>query len=321
MDGIGDAEEFRLADVRSGGETEALTEEMLGGTVDIGGSVGVDGLPVHRLPKRAGFDCGLIESEAQGLDITCGLAVGHGRAGFACHGGCATDGLFHRIAIRLIFISDVNGGIKGDGAKPEIGVEFRGGILMESQAGDVGEQFGISLLHPPMVVDTAVDNLHLGPTDTRTEVGHSVIVSDFLMLIIRISLAGLRGIPHYASARILVGADESAATAGSDHLVTVERQHSETSECAEHLSVVAGAETFSRILDDGDTILIGHLQDFADFIWHTIEGDRDNGFGRASGFFDTVGDCPFEKDGGNVPRVTFRIDENRCSSDVCDGVG
>ena len=41
-----------------------------------------------------------------------------------------------------------------------------------------------------------IEHCHLSTTDTRTHIAHAVVITDGRMLVIRISIARLRGIPH-----------------------------------------------------------------------------------------------------------------------------
>lgn len=80
-----------VGDPGTGGEADADFEERFADAVDVGGIVLVDGLLVHRLPEGAGFDAGLVERHAQGLDVGVRLAVGVGGRRGVGHAGGASD--------------------------------------------------------------------------------------------------------------------------------------------------------------------------------------------------------------------------------------
>lgn len=79
FDSIHDVADVIVSHVGAGREAYSDFEEGFADTVDVGGSGAIDGLAVHRLPERTGFDVGLIEINAQSLYIVVGLAIGCGR--------------------------------------------------------------------------------------------------------------------------------------------------------------------------------------------------------------------------------------------------
>ena len=76
-----------------------------------------------------------------------------------------------------------------------------------------------------MMVDMRLRDSHLTTTDTSTDIRHAVVVTDSLMLIIRVSFASLRSIPHNGILVLGILANQRAAARGGNHLVPVERQH------------------------------------------------------------------------------------------------
>ena len=75
-------------------------------------------------------------------------------------------------------------------------VEMTSGLGMDGDAGDIGEQMFVQSLDVVMMGDVGVEDGHLATANTGADVAHTVVIADGLMLIIRITLAGLRGEPH-----------------------------------------------------------------------------------------------------------------------------
>ena len=82
---------------------------------------------------------------------------------------------------------------------------------MNMHARDIGQQFLIKLLHMTMVSDVGIEDSHLTTADTRTDIGHSVVVANGSMLVVRISIARLRSIPHNLIGILRFATNESAA--------------------------------------------------------------------------------------------------------------
>ena len=69
VDMLRDVLEVVVAHPGAGRETQPATEEVVGYAVDVGGSIGVERLAVHRFPEGTAFDTGFFESEAQGFYV------------------------------------------------------------------------------------------------------------------------------------------------------------------------------------------------------------------------------------------------------------
>lgn len=81
---------------------------------------------------------------------------------------------------------------------------------MNMHARDIGQQFLIKLLHMLMMLDMRIENSHLASTDTCTNIGHTIVVANGRMLIVRISIARLRSIPHNLIGILRFATNESA---------------------------------------------------------------------------------------------------------------
>ena len=112
---------------------------------------------------------------------------------------------------------------------------------------------------------------HLSAADTGANIAHAVVIADSLMLIIRISLSGLGGIPHNLVGSLLVRANQGTTTTGGDHLVTIKGEYTILAEGPQHLTIIARAKTLGSILDDGDIVLLPYLHDALDIVGHTVQ--------------------------------------------------
>lgn len=81
---------------------------------------------------------------------------------------------------------------------------------MNMHARDIGQQFLIKLPHMLMMLDTRIENSHLAATDTCANFGHTIVVANGRMLIVMISIARLRSIPHNLIGILRFATNESA---------------------------------------------------------------------------------------------------------------
>ena len=77
-------------------------------------------------------------------------------------------------------------------------------------ARDIGQQFLIKFPHMLMMLDMRIKNSHLTSTDTCANIVHTVVVANGRMLIVRISIARLRSIPHNLIGILRFATNESA---------------------------------------------------------------------------------------------------------------
>ena len=70
------------------------------------------------------------------------------------------------------------------------------GLAVDTDAGNIGQKLFVERLHMFMVFDVFVRHRHLAATDTGADVRHTIVVSNLFMLIVRIALSSLSGIPH-----------------------------------------------------------------------------------------------------------------------------
>jgi len=90
----------------------------------------------------------------------------------------------------------------------------------------------------------------------REQHRHTVIVSDFFVLIVWIGFSCLSRIPHYDVLALGIGTNQRTDTAGNNLLVTVKTQHTKLSERTQYLAFPLRVETFGRILNNINIIVL-----------------------------------------------------------------
>ena len=168
------------------------------------------------------------------------------------YSGCSAHGSLYCRLIGMLLALDMQSRVKDNSVEPVVAVVSLRGILMQGDAVNSGQQFPVQCAHMLVMGYVVSGNGHLAAAYTRADIGHTVIVSDALVLIVGISLAGLGGVEHNLGLALLVRADKRASARGGYHLVAVERQYSVPAECSEHPPVEPGTETLCGILDDGE---------------------------------------------------------------------
>ena len=106
----------------------------------------------------------------------------------------------------------MQGRIEQDRIQPIVTVETGRWILVQYDPFHSGKQFLIELAGMLMVGDMFIQHRHLATSDTGTDIRHTIVVADLLMLIIRIRLTGLRSIEHDLLFRFFVRTDQSPTT-------------------------------------------------------------------------------------------------------------
>ncbi len=180
-------------------ETDAHLEEGFTDTVDVSWSVFVDRLFVHRFPERTSFDVGGIESHPERLDVVVGLAVGDCSRSGMSHTSSATYGSGYYLSISFFLSFYLKIRVESSGAEPEIGVEGvrcrgvgcrgvrvvgEGGIAVHVDTLNVFEELAVEGLDVLVVGDVVADHSHLTSSDASTNVAHTIVESDRLMLIV-----------------------------------------------------------------------------------------------------------------------------------------
>ena len=223
-----------VLDIRPGGQAHAHLEDFLADAIDVVGGVAVHGLLVHGFPHGAGYDVHGVQAHAQGFDVVVGLAVGGGGLGSVDDSGGSGDNGF--IGVLLAFHLDI--GVKGDGAQPVVAVVLaRSGLAVDGHALDAFQQLFVEFLHVLVMGNMVASHSHLPSANAGTDVTHTVIVAYLLVLIVGVALAVLGGVHHNLAPLVFVVGDEGSTTAGGNHLVAVEGEHTILAKGAQHLTV------------------------------------------------------------------------------------
>ena len=109
---------------------------------------------------------------------------------------------------------------------------------MYMNARHISQQFFVHLLHVLMMSKVVIYHRHLTTAYTGTDIGHTVVVTNFLMLIVRIALTVLRSVHHNLPPAILVRRNQRTATRSRNHLVAIERQHAVLTKRTKHLPLI-----------------------------------------------------------------------------------
>ena len=192
---------------------------------------------------------------------------------------------------------------------------------MESDAVHPVKQLRVQGVHMTVVGYMAVGHKHLAASYRCTHIAHAVIVAYLLMLVIRIAFACLGGKKHYPSAGLGIGAHQSSATRGGDHLVAVERQHAESSERAAFTTGILRPEGLGGILYQRNAVTFGHSSYTIHLRGHAVKPYTHYRLGLASGCGDAVGYGPVEQVGIHIPRHIFGVDKHRHRTEICHRIG
>ncbi len=217
-----------------------------------------------------------------------------------------------------IFLSfDAYRRVEGGGAEPEVRVKARVCRLpVDMHARDVRQQFLIQPLHMLMMGDMRTENRHLTSAYAGADVGHTVVVADGRVLVVRIGVTRLGGIPHDFIRILGTAADEGASAGSRNHLVAVERQHAVFPECSEHLPVEARAHPLGGVLDHRDSVFFGNRQNPVNMIWHSVQRHRDNRLRIPAGLFFPVNDGLLQQLRVHIPSFRLGADKHRMRSKI-----
>lgn len=83
-----------------------------------------------------------------------------------------------------------------------------------------------------VVCDVLFQDGHLSSSDACADVAHAVVVADGGVLVVRVGVTGLGGVPEDFIGLFFASTDEGASAGGGNHLVTVEGEDAVFAECA-----------------------------------------------------------------------------------------
>ncbi len=163
-------------------------------------------------------------------------------------------------------------------------------------------------------------NLHLSAAYGATDIAQAVVEADMLVVIIGQVFASLRGEEQRFAAAVFVGAYQGASARGSDNLVSVETQRSESSESAAAASFVPRAEGFRGVFDYGYSAFGGDCFDLVPLGRHAVEIHGHDGFRICAGGFASAVEGVGKGCRRYVHSVRLAVDEHRARALVRDRI-
>ena len=221
-------------------------------------SVGaVDWLHVHGLPDGAAF----------------GIEGGEGGENFT------GAGLARFMPPELILFATDKGAhgflVDDHAAEPEVGFTVFLVIWIHLHR-KILQAFSVTLVDGLLLGDVFVQVRNLAADDTGDNVGHTVVISDLLMLVPGSVFPALGGpLAHLVGILEAVGQEHAAGGAGDD-LVAVEGDAVIIPEGAGLFALVRRAEGLGRVFDDQGAVAVADLTEFIDLAGGAIEvGNHD----------------------------------------------
>ena len=193
-------------------------------------------------------------------------------------------------------------------------------LTMHSHTLNTCQQLLIEFLHMLMMSDMIIYHSHLATTYTCTDVTHTIVVANLLMLIVWIAFTILGGIHHNLAPSILIRRNQRTTTTGCYHLISIKAKHTILTECTQHLTLILRTESFSRILNHRNIIAISNLHDAVNLVRHTIQRHWYNSLWLLTRLSDTVFDSLLQQIRIHIPSITLRIHEHRCRSQISNWV-
>lgn len=227
-----------ICHVRAGGQTHTDLEDGLRNAIHVCWCILVYRLFVHGLPYGTCFNASSIHEDAKSFDVGVGLAVSRCGVSDVNHAGSAAHSAFHDGLVGVLLPSDSHIRVEGVGAEPVVRIILACcGLGVDLNAKDISQQLFIQFLDVLVMGDVLLCDGHLTAADAGTDVRHAVVVTDLLVLVVRVALAILSGVHHDFAPFVLVRCDQRAAARSRDHLVAVETQHAILAERAQHLAL------------------------------------------------------------------------------------
>ena len=169
-----------------------------------------------------------------------------------------------------------------------------------------------------VMVDMFLYHRHLSATDTCTNITHTIVVANGRMLIVRISITRLRGIPHDGILVLHALTNQGATTRSRNHLVPVETQHTELTESAQYPSVKLRAKALGSILHYRNIVTVGNFHNPFAIVRHTVESHRNNRLWLLSYLGDTVFYRLLQQHRVHIPSFRLRTHKHRLGTQISD---
>ncbi len=247
----------------------------------------VQGLQMHGLPHRPGFDVVALEKVEQ--RIAAGL------------GALSISVLQH------------------EGRQPAGGL-VAVGLGHPAQTGHGRERVAILREHLAAALYPLLKHPQLTATDARQHIAQAVVVAVFNVLVMPRRLARLGGELAGVFDQRGVVAHQHAAARGGDDFVAVERKHRQLAEAAAGAVAVGRAERFGRVFEHGHAIAFEQGGDLVHLGALAVKVDDHGGLGRDAFCLQRR-----QRNGQSlrrqIPALRLGVDEYWRGAELLDGVG
>ena len=166
-----------------------------------------------------------------------------------------------------------------------------------------------------------IQHKHLATANACTNVAHAIVIAYLLVKIVRHGFTRLSGIEHGFLLGCIIGANQGAAAAGGNHLVTIKAHDAKIAERAAQSATITRAECLGRILNDRNLVTVSNLHDVINHGRHTIEIHGNHGLRFATRFSNTVFDSLLEQVGVHVPGTRLTIYKHWRSALIYNWIG
>ena len=172
-----------------------------------------------------------------------------------------------------------------------------------------------------LLLNSLIQNLHLSATDTGHNIAHTIIISNFLVLIMAGFLSCLccpeanLGDPFL---RLLLRkiAHQHAAAGSGDDLISIKRKYAIVTKGSCSLSMIQTSQTLCRILDHRNSMLFTDLHDPIHVCRKSIQMHWHNCL-HIGIFLKGTLQC-FRR---HIPGLIITVDKDRNRFLICNGIG
>ena len=136
------------------------------------------------------------------------------------------------------------------------------------------------------------------------------------MLVVGERFPRLCSVEFHPLGSFLGRADKGTATAGGDHLVSVEGHDTIGAKGSDGLPVVFRTQCLSCIFQYGYLITVSYLHNLGDFTWISVQIDGNDGLGFPAGFLYPVLDGLLQEGRIHVPGVGLTVHKDRTGTQI-----
>ena len=141
------------------------------------------------------------------------------------------------------------------------------------------------------------------------------------MLVMWSGITSLRSVELCLLRLFLRTTDQSTSPGSRDHLVAIERESGQFTECATLPSVQFRTQSLRGILQYGDTITTRNIHDLVHLGRHTVKVDRDNSLRELTRLAQTVLYSLLEQYRIHIPGILLTVHKNRFGLQIRNRIG